>query len=322
MKSKVSKKIFPFAPGIVWELKNGKYIIPNIDKNTWSTALKDRDLVVLCYGGLIESFFSLSVVEALLRLESSKKVFWAGDKRFYDLVKFYGKTEITSCENISHKYPVPLFLDKKNKAYFNVLNNYLTKYSYYGSHPQKNHKPIFEQIFSNSMLPWDNKYYPKISWNFQKLKAWAKTARFYFNKKFIVIIYDESCFSDHKINCLDWNQRNLREFASMMRRFDIEIVLCTNNRASFYDSPYYQAPQELDIVLPLISQASIVLSSNIDFLLISLIISEAAVVAPILLSQKEFDLFENAEFIGAENVIFTTDTMTPHETYVMCEGIL
>ena len=52
-----STKYFPFAPGIPWQVKNGRYIRPEVSGAVLRSVLKDKDIVVSAFGGLLESFF-------------------------------------------------------------------------------------------------------------------------------------------------------------------------------------------------------------------------------------------------------------------------
>ncbi len=322
MKSKISRKVFPFAPGIAWKIQNGKYVIPEIERGTWSSALDGRDLVVLAHGGLLETFFSLTIVEALGRMEPSKELFWAGKTAFKGVIESHGQAKFVEVPDIGSKYPVPLFMDNERRAFFNALNNYRVEKSYFGSHHRKNTSPVCKQIFQNSLLPWDKKYVPKLRTGGLAFDAWAKMAKFHLNKKYVLVIPGQTGCSQYNTNCLGWGGRELKEFAAMLRRFDVDVVLCIGGQTAVYDAPYIQAPRTMGVILSLLPKASMILSSDIDFILIGLALSRAAIVAPQNCSKDEFDLYANAEFLGSENVIFTTDTPTPGEIYTMCEGIL
>jgi len=320
MKSRYTRKIFPFAPGIAWNVQNGKFIVPEIDQETWNEALDGRDAVVLAHSGLLESFFSLSIVEALAHVETSKRLFWAGNEHFQSLVSSHGRAQFLKMPDVCSRYPVPLFMDKR-RAYFNCLNNYRFEKSYYGTHMRHDSTPVCKQLFRNSLLSWDTRYVPKLTTGGVGFDAWKKMARFHDNKKHILIIPGRTGCSRHPTNCLGWGSRELREFTAMLHRFDMEVVLCTGSRTTVYDAPYVQAPRTLGIILSLIPRASMVLADDIDFLFIALAMSKAAIVAPQKCSENEFDLYKNAEFLEAENVIFTTETPTPAEIYTICEGI-
>ena len=322
MKSRISRKIFPFAPGIAWKIRNGKYVVPEIDGGTWSAVLENRDLVILAHGGLLEAFLSFAIVEALGRVEPSKRLFWAGPEAFKGVVEAHGKAQYFEAPDIGSKYPVPLFFDSSEHAYFNCLNNYLVERSYYGSHDKPDTSPVFQQVFRNSMLPWDSRYVPKLKSTNLTFENWAKNAKFHLNKKYVLVVPGRTGVSKHQLSCLNWSFRELRELAAMLRRFDVDVVLCIGEQNAVYNAPFIQAPRSLNVILPLIQKASVILASDIDLLLIGLATSKAAIIAAQDGSIDGFDLYTNAEFLGAENVIFTTDNMNPSEVYTMCEGIL
>src|SRR5690554_1839294 len=137
---KFSVRYFPFTPGIPWSIKNGRYIIPKINRIAWDKAVDGRDFNVVAYGGLFESFFSLSIIEALHFIHPEKKIYWSGHNQFNYLCSSQGIAKINKFdETLIKKYPCPIFLDKEKFVYFNCLNNYIDVYSYagvYGYHNQ------------------------------------------------------------------------------------------------------------------------------------------------------------------------------------------
>src|SRR5690606_22885327 len=158
MRSKFSKKFFPFSPGIPWTIKNRKYIVPEIDGNTWNRVLKDKTFIITCYGGLLESFFSLAYCEAIAKIEPYRKITWMGTTDFEYFVNAQGIASINSFDlgaNIVDKYPAPIFMDKQNNAYFNVLNNYLETKSYRSKWPYYNKDICLKQLYKNCMLEWN-----------------------------------------------------------------------------------------------------------------------------------------------------------------------
>ena len=56
-KTKIGKKIFPFAPKILWTLNSGKYVKPTLQKNIIDNAVKNKSIVVVSFGNIFESFF-------------------------------------------------------------------------------------------------------------------------------------------------------------------------------------------------------------------------------------------------------------------------
>src|SRR3990167_86537 len=117
----VNRKYFPFAPGVPWKIKNGKYIVPALSMDAWHRALHGKEIVVVAYGGFIESFVSLCFLEIVNYLSPGKKLFWLGNNRFASLVEVNGLAQI--CESDVSKetfanYPVPLFMDRDYYYFF------------------------------------------------------------------------------------------------------------------------------------------------------------------------------------------------------------
>ena len=78
----MSKKYFPFAPGIPWYVKNGKYIKPKVSGSILQHHLKDKDIVVVAFGGLLESFFSLSILETINFNWPGHNLYWCGYSQY------------------------------------------------------------------------------------------------------------------------------------------------------------------------------------------------------------------------------------------------
>src|SRR5512138_812183 len=88
-------KYFPFSAGIPWKVERGKYIIPEIDSVTWHKVIGDRDIVITAFGGIFESFFSLSVAEAINAFDSSHKLYWLGNPSYEFFVRAQGLCKIS-----------------------------------------------------------------------------------------------------------------------------------------------------------------------------------------------------------------------------------
>ena len=316
-----SVKYFPFAPGIPWKIKGGRYVVPQIDQQVWNSVLANKDLVVMAYGGLLESFCSLAIVEALTQIEPSKPLFWTGNEPFRSLVQSQGLARNRNIEDLSENYPVPLFLDRENLAYFNALNNYPVTRSYSGVYEKKNWKIVFSQIFINSLVQWNKQYLPKIR-NFDpssKYTEWAKINKFHDNQRYIFILPEKTEYSRQTNSCLNWNINNVREFAALVRRFGLNVVVCAESDSQYYNSSVIRAPIDIDIIIPLISKSWMVLAEQIDFLIIALALSKAHIIS--LPHDKKFDLYKHADLFEVENVIFTSTDVSPPEIYSICEGM-
>src|SRR5690606_19746930 len=208
-------------------------------------------------------------------------------------------------------YPAPIFMDKQNNAYFNVLNNYLETKSYRSKWPYYNKDICLKQLYKNCMLEW-NCNIPKLrNINNENYKQWKKKNNFYDNKKYILIFPDEFK-SFHDEDWLGWDDRQLRELAEMVRHLGITVVSCAKKRID----PYYRAgeivraPLDLDIITNLILNSFGVLSKDIDFLIMSMMISDSTIIM-----SKDiggiYDLYDHADFLQSKNMIFTENNLLP-----------
>lgn len=313
MKSKTKVKFFPFSPGIPWTMKSG-HVVPKIDMEIWNSCIQDKSVVVTAFGGWIESFMSLSYFEVLRNMNFNGDVYWIGDSRFEKMVLLQGIAKISSIDlrkGMLEKFPVPLFFDKKNNAYFNCLNNYRITKTWYGKYPTENKEIILRQIFSNSLVEWKEEYVPKLrKINSEEYQNWAQSNRFR-GGKYIVIFPDGE-------GCLGWSLMQLKEFVAIMRGRGISIVICSNNLQFYYGMDVYRTLPEVSIVMNLIKNAWMILSEQIDFLLISLAISKAMIFSKIITGV--YDLFESANFLGSTNIISCNKVLKPIDVFGALNG--
>lgn len=344
MPSKKSREIghatqyFPFAPGIPWRVENKTYILPKTSKITYDKVIEDKEnLVVLCYGGLLESFLSLTIVEALNKQFPQKKLFWSGYDDFKDLIKIQGITQpINSIidENKVKQYPIPIFFDKEDNVYFNALHNYLTKDPFvYTEEIRINKKPIVRQIFDNSLLRWDKRFLPKIrQLNLRKYDKWANLERFYNNQKYVLIFPNKTTFSAHnKISCLSWTDKQILRLAALVRHAGINLVVCSDlgTYSHYYNAPnIFVAKPDLSIIIKLYENASAVISRDIDYLFLGLALSENIAILgdyqlnkDILKYKEYFDLEENADYLGVRNLLYINDEFSVDEAATILETI-
>jgi hypothetical protein len=319
MKSRYSTVYFPFSPGIPWTVKNNKYVIPKVDFDVWKEFVDKREIVVVAYGGFFESFFSLSFIEMVKDLLPGKKVSWLGNLEYEFLLKAQNlvrRSLLPLTKEKLAKYPVPLFADAGNNAYYNCLHNYIYSKSFFLKHRKENRDPLLKQIFNNALVPFDPKYTPKLR-NLNYLSSeyndWKRAARFSDKGKFILIIPGEEPGS------LGWRDRDIRELAGLISRFGLSVVVCLERSGVFYGPKLFQAPVTLPIKTNLLKKAWMILSDSFDDLLVGMMVSNATIGA----SNQGDELYRNAEFIGAENVIFTDNgQISPMDVYAMCEGSL
>ena len=316
-KRKYKAKFFPFSPGIAWKVERGKYIIPEIDFETWHKVLDGRDVIITAFGGLVESLFSLCVAEALVSFDSSHKIYWLGNQQYSFFARAQGLCKpsiIDITPDILKQYPVPLFLDNDGNAYFNILNNCLRRISWWGLYPEEVTLPILEQMANNIMIPWRN-YVPKLrSLGTEFIDELQATGRIRSTSKIISIILNET-----NQDLLQWTLQNIKEFAQLASHKGWKVLVFTNKPNMLYGSNILATEYNQRNILQAIKRSWVVLSNDINWLLVSLIISEAKLVSRHV--DNQYCLFKNAEFLGASNDIFTDRNIYPIDVFRICEGL-
>jgi hypothetical protein len=316
-KKKYRSRFFPFSPGIPWKLSNGKYIIPEIDFETWHKVLDGREIIIAAFGGLLESFFSLSAAEALVSFDSSHKIYWLGNPEYSFFVRAQGLCKISPVKltpEILKQYPVPLFLDNGGNAYLNILNNYLVRKSYWGKYPDVVKAPVLEQMSGNIMIPWRN-YVPKLrGLGTEFFDELHNTGRVRQTTKVISIV-----LSNTNKDILRWNLQNIKEFSQLASHKGWKVIVFTHKTSAFYGTNILAIEYSLRNILQTIKKSWMVLSNDINWLLISLIISDAKLISRHL--DNQYSLFKNAEFLGVNNDIFTDRHVSPIDVFGICEGL-
>lgn len=322
----ITIKFFPFAPGIPYKLRHRKIIIPTVNGEILSQIFANKQSVVVAHGGLIESFFSFSIIEALHLIHPTKQFYWLGDNRFHELLNrnnLAKPSKVVFSKEFAESYPVPIFLDKLNCSYMNCLNNYLNIKTFDQVHVRRSKDPILKQIFDNSLMPWDLRYIPKIRKQelSHEVNEWSKINKFYFNKPFVLINTDNS-FSDHNVSCLDWSVQEIKSFGAMLHSFGISVVVATKNKSAYYDSCIISVTPNLDFMFSLIPKAILIMSEKIDWLLVGALISDAKLVMKETkrkivqrVHKSEYDLINNCKFLGLNPDIYMEKEIKPIDIF-------
>ncbi|HLG27609.1 MAG TPA: hypothetical protein VI423_07475 [Paenisporosarcina sp.] len=291
--------------------------------DAWHRALHGKEIVVVAYGGFIESFVSLCFLEIVNYLSPGKKLFWLGNNRFASLVEVNGLAQI--CESDVSKetfanYPVPLFMDRDNHAFFNCLNNYLQVKTWYGANGYKDKRPLFQQILRNTMIPWEMHYLPQLRNPkcSDELSQWAQLNHFHFNQPYVCVFPDRGLSDHQKTSALGWNESQLKAFAAMLRRVGISMIVFTSQSQKYYGVPINCLPVRIDFILNLLPAAAAVLSEEVDLLLVAAVISSAKLISKPL--KNEFNLNNNVRFLRHETVIYTDKTLTPLTAFNAVRG--
>jgi hypothetical protein len=313
-------KFFPFSAGIPWKIERGKYIVPEIDSETWHKVLDNRPIIITAFGGLLESFFSLAAAEALVSFDPGHRIFWLGHQEYSFFVRVQNLCKLSQIAfkpEILKSYPTPIFLDADGNAYLNVLNNYLERTSYWGKYPEPVNAPVLEQMFQNVMVPWRQSYIPKLrNLGIEFFDELRNTGRLRQRTKVVCIVLNAS-----QNDVLGWNMQNLKEFTQLASHKGLKVVIFTHDVSVFYGTKILAHEYDLRKILQVIINSWMVLSSDIQWLLIALMLTDARLISKQM--DGPFDLFKNAEVLGAQNDIFTDrERMSPIDAFTICEGLL
>lgn len=315
---KISTRYFPFAPGIGWKIKNGKYIIPEVNLDVWNKITANKNIVVVAYGGLIESYISLCYLEMLNYIVPENAIYWCGKSKFESLVYLNGIAKLSHSfsKEFLVRYPTPIFMDVDQNVYFNCFNNVLIVKPYYGGVGYKDKSPLIKQLLRNSALPWNKQYVPqfrRLSFPTKDFLQWSRLTKFDLNQPYICLFQNLE-WSEHKKSALKWNEIQIKSLSAMLRQRGISTVVFTNAPGKFYGSSVYCVPLVMDTILHLIRNAKAVLSEEIDFLLLALMSSSAKIIMnPV---DKHLLPIQNEKFLKLEkNNVFLAKKWNPVEVF-------
>ncbi|MDP2685292.1 MAG: hypothetical protein Q8P20_09745 [bacterium] len=310
MRGKNSIKYFPFSSGLPWQVRNGKYVKPEISGSILRNALEDKTIIVSAFGGLLESFFSLSILEVANHILPGNKLFWSGHPEYYNLIKENGLAKIFTNINqdILNRFPVPVFFDKESRAYFNCLNNYLNVSSYYLTPGYEDLRPAIKQIVEKSTVPWNINFIPKL-----RHSGLAPKPSIIKDKvPYVLVFPDRTGLSKHNVSCLNWDARKVRSFATMISP-EFRLLIVTNNRELYFNINADITSCTVDNVISLLPHAYAVLSKDIDILLVALAITNAKLLS--LPVDGPFKLHKNANFLMKNNDIYIIESLSPEAVW-------
>ena len=295
-------------------MNRGKYVIPEVKGVVLDNCLQNKDIVVVCFGGLIEAFFSLSLLEIYNYHKPGRKMYWSGDKCFLPLIKMNGLTRGLFDEidqSVVDRFPTPLFLDKDRRAYFNCLVNYINVKSYYGKKGYEDKRPAIQKITEKALSPWEPRFLPKIrSSNIlpTALERRLSLGKVNLDRPFALIIPNRTGLSMHQERGLAWNMSQIRAFCTVAHHKGVKPIIMSNERG-FYSKEALVLPLSIEFLIHILPKASAVLSEDMDFLLMANVISHGTIISkPIKGSLSTLD---NNIFMERDNVIYTREELTP-----------
>lgn len=319
---KTSIKYFPFSPGVPWKINNGKYITPHISNAVWAKSVESKDPIIVSNGGLLEAYFSLVILEMLNSTFINKKKYWAGNIKFKNLININGlaSTIDTKIDNdILLSFPVPMFMDKINNIYFNVMCSYIEHNSFTKTNKYKNYKPLVKQLIDNSTQTWNYNFSPKMrNWGTipNEISNWCKINKFNLSKPFILIMLDHTN-SIHDKSCLGWSDIEIKALSGMLIPYGIQTLVFSNDMFKSYTNSSFLLKPNISWFLYMLNSASMILSESIDYLLISLMYSKPLVCKKL---KNSFNIKANSKFLKSESVIYETNKLTPFYVFQKLTG--
>ncbi len=279
--NRFSYKVFPFAPGLVWKVEEENFIIPQLQFNQLSPHLKDKEFIILCDGGFLETFFSLSILEMLNIYFPLQKKYLSS--KFSSLAVANGIAKpIDKCipDETLRRYTTPLFFDRDNRAYFNCLYNYRYRQPFLGGKNKRDYRPVIRQICEKVLIPWNLDYLPRFrNLNSNHINNSFKLAKMHTNQPYVLIIPERTSFSQYKNAGLRWNPSQVKSLAAMLKQqLSWNTVILSNCPESYRDSPALVLPFSIENYLILAQTSSVILSEDIDYILTGLVLSKGLVI--------------------------------------------
>lgn len=310
-------KIFPFCPEVLWKTSGG-IIKDKLDVDRWNKIFKDRERgCVIAYGGLLESFLSLSIAEIYAKHNPILKLSWAGNTFFQPLVRYSGLFKDCVERDLSRYkslYPCPIFIEN-DYVYFNSLINCYKYYDIAGIAVRENTGLVSKQILLNSHLG-DKIIIPKMR-RFEppeKIIQWMKLNKFNPNLPFVLLVPGK-LYSNHKKDLIkNWNSSSYKALANLCSNAGYQVVVLTDNNV-FVNQYIKVAPPSLEFLLYFImNNPKLVVTESVDVSLVSGLLADSKLVT----NKQVFNLNikANLEFCGRKNsVLRKSRYISPIEIY-------
>lgn len=308
-------RVFPFCPGIAWKIKDNKFVRPSQKLDSYMHLINKKDLVVTAYGELLESVMSLSLLEMLNHITPESKLYWSGDTKYQELIKWQGLAQMGPSlpDNVRHLYPTPIFQDRNNRTYFNCLHNYKNLISWDKLSSDVTNKILPAQIFQNSCVGWNVKYLPQFR-NFiesPEFFDWQRRSKFDPRRPSILIIPDDgySIHTEAKHRTLDWFPVDVKRLADLTFGSGLQILVLTHRPERYYHSNINLIPTKLNCIFSILKQVKYIMSRRIDWLIMGLMYSNATIISHPQIYDS--NLINMREYFGKSNVLEFIRDITP-----------
>lgn len=270
----MTKIKLPYTQDIIWNLDHKQKIKIN-SLEPYMDIIKNNNNIhnVICYGGLLENYISLYLLSYLKR--QNKKINFIGHYEFNNFIKKITGSSLNSYllnKQVIDNYPSPIFFDKDNNIYYNILYNLYNEINYagidIGEHKKCilkviNNNIIYKNIFDNP-IDISNLLFSKHYLN------WKNSNKNLLKIPYIIVAPGKTRMSIHSGKYLNWTIDDCIEFSNLMKKLGIFVIIM--NTGSFvtkteYNHISFGVSQYLDLV----GSAFMVIADEIDLILIKVI---------------------------------------------------
>lgn len=288
-------KIFPFSPGIQWKVDEDDCIIKYLPEIRLNNILKNKKIIATSFGGLIDVYISLILFEQI-PIYLNNIFYWNVDSKYKEILSFYGKN-IKYVNNVSEKiavkYPTPIFMDKKNGAYFNFSFNNIKKINIRGILANDSNKSYLESLIDSTLMPWNGEL--PIFRNLSSIPNILQISQLS-SKRYALIIPDSMRISKIPRIGHKWKHIQFKSFCQMISSKGIIPVLLTND--SIYKSFGYQVfSPTFGNYFALLENSLFTISNEIDFQLISILNNKPAMEEDIGAKNIQTSIEENYKWM-------------------------
>jgi len=309
---KFNVRYFPWAPGIPWKVNAHKYIVPELPPDLIYNLLSQKETIIYCHSGFLDSFYSFCLSEWIKTILPKKKIYWSGNQEFSDLTRITGltfKSTISLDKDLLEKFPTPIFLDKNKRVYYNIVNNIYKTKSIDSKNSYVKKTSVIRLLRKNFCVDLKNEYFPKIR-NLalsSKLNALVKSNKFNWKQTAIIFPFI-SKHSNSNFRCLNWSIQEYKALISILKSKNIKsIIINETGHNPFFGETFLN--WNLDDVVFLLQKCNYVFSESPDYPLVGFSIGNFKTMTN--KTNTCFALLKNSKILDKQENVFSFKKVTP-----------
>lgn len=226
---------FPFSPRIKWKLRNS-VIVPELNKHYYRI-IKDNPAQMLVPGYFLEVLVCALLANTFRQNKIMRVTSFITPAYYADMLNLFGikvccskkDNPIKEFERLSiavNGYPVPIFFNKKDRVFFNLLNNYGGNVkTIIGGKVERSEIPFWQQIFQNICFDFPLTI-PRLTYNVETTRN--RLVRQYNIHKY-VLLDNSNVFGttadNRAINNRIFLKDEIEDLAYRLSRYNIKLVV-------------------------------------------------------------------------------------------------